>query len=204
MRIRRSSAARAIATALAVFTPVVAADTAHAQRRPGVGMGFYTYSALPTLDAEAGSVTSTTGFTESPRFAFSAMASIGLLKGRGKAWIVGVRGTALSLPIEDRCVVTAGTQGCQSRRYLERVALHTGAAVDIRSTLLRVTAGPALYTIEGGETRIGPQVRIDYASPRQSGTTPVIFLARSFMGSENGEGVGITTLGLAIRWVKKR
>ena len=120
------------------------------------------------------------------------------------AWIVGARGSIFALGNKDRCVVTPFAAGCQSRKYTERVTLLTGGAFDIRSTVLRVMAGPALYQLEDGGSRIGTVLRLDYAGPRLNGPTPTLFVTRTFLGSQGGEAVGITTLGAGFRWMRKK
>ncbi len=166
-------------------------------------MGFYTTTGLPSLDVEGGSITSTTELTESPKFALSALFTRSVAQQAKRAWIVGVRGTALSLGNWDRCSGSQGTANCQSRRFTERVALLGGGAFDIRSTVLRVMAGPVVYGVEDSPMRVGTQFRLDYSGPRLSGPSPTLFLTRSFLGSQRGQGVGITTLGAGLRWVRK-
>jgi len=64
--------------------------------------------------------------------------------------------------------------------------------------------GPSLHQVEQEGARIGTTVRADFASPRLRGSTPVLFLSRTFLGSQRGEAVGLTTLGLGFRWIRKR
>jgi len=123
---------------------------------------------------------------------------------RKSAWIVGVRGTVLSLGNSNQCVVEAGTQGCQDRRFTERAALLTGGAFDIRSTILRAIVGPALYSVQGSGLRMGTQVRIDYAAPRLRGPTPTLFFTQSMLGSQRGRSTSISTFGAGLRWVRRR
>lgn len=175
-----------------------------AQRRPGVGMGFYTYTGLLTADVEGGSVSTTSGYAEAPTFAISAHVTAPLVKFRKSAWIVGVRGTPLSLGNGNACLVLPGESGCQSRRFEERVGLLTGGAFDIRETMLRVMAGPTLYDVEDTGARIGTTLRVDFSAPRLRGPTPTLFLTRTFLGNQRGEALGLTTLGAGFRWVRKR
>jgi hypothetical protein len=197
---RTAPAAFAVLTALSLAVPT---DRVEAQRRPGVGMGFFTTTALLTGDVEAGSVNSTTVYAEAPSFAGSVLVTGPLAKGRYRAWIVGARATVLSLGHDGGCYVELPLQGCQNRRFTERVAVLTGGAFDIRSTILRVMAGPALYQVESSGARVGTQLRLDLAAPRLRGPTPTLFVTRSFLGSQRGSAVGITTLGAGLRWVRK-
>jgi hypothetical protein len=184
-----------------VLTPP---QTAGAQRRPGVGMGFYTYTSLVSADVEVGQVSSSTARVEAPTVALSATVAAPLKKMRTSAWIVAARGTALSFGNSDGCLITIGEPGCQQRRFTERLSLLTGAAIDIRSTVLRVMAGPVLYSVEQTGSRLGTQLRVDYGSPRVRGATPILFLSRSFMGSQGGREAGLTTIGASVRFVRKR
>lgn len=190
--------------ALAALSPAIPGQRAEAQRRPGMNMGFYTTTGLLTGDIEAGSVNSTTELTESPSIAAAALLTGALMKRPRRAWIIGVRGPLLSLGNSDRCVVTLGAQGCQSRRFTERGSILTGGAFDIRATIFRAMVGPALYQVEGSGVRVGTQVRLDLAAPRLRGPTPTVFVTRSMLGSQGGQGVGITTLGAGLRWVRRR
>ena len=79
-----------------------------------------------------------------------------------------------------------------------------GGAFDIRSTVLRAMVGPALYNVEGQGARLGTAVRIDFASPRLRGRTPTLFFTRTFLGSQRGEQLAISTLGAGFRWIRKR
>ncbi len=142
----RSLSTFAAFAAFAAVSLAVPQRGAEAQRRPGVPMGFYTTTGLLTLDIEAGSVTSTTELTESPRFAVSALITGPVVKQAKRAWIYRARGTALSLGNGDRC---------SGARWRNRLC------------------------------------------------DPTLFLTRSFMGSERGQAVGITTLGAGPRWVRK-
>jgi hypothetical protein len=175
-----------------------------AQRRPGVGMGFYTTTGLLTADVEAGSVSSSTVYAEAPSFAASVLVTGPLVKSRYRAWIVGARGTVLSFGHDNGCYIEPPQPGCQNLRFTERVAVLTGGAFDIRSTLVRVMAGPALYQVENSGARVGTQVRLDFAAPRLRGTMPTLFVTRAFLGSQRGSSVGITTLGAGLRWVRKK
>ena len=198
---RRSSPA--LLLALAALSIALPCHEAEAQRRPGVSTGFYTTTGLLTGEVEAGSVSSSTVLTESPNFALSALLTAPLMKGRHSAVIAGARATAFSLGHPRRCVRPLGGE-CESRRYTERGALFVGGSFDVRSTVLRGLVGPAIYQVEDGGVRIGTGARIDFAAPRLRGPTPTIFYARSFMGSERGRGVGISTFGAGLRWVRKR
>jgi len=189
--------------AIATVSLILPIQQAESQRRPGVPMGFYTTTGLLSLEVEAGSVTSTTVLAEAPSVAASLLVTGPLVMQAKRAWIAGLRGTALSLGNTDNCVRSPTVAGCQDRRFTERVALLTGGSFDIRSTVLRVMAGPALYSVQGSGTRVGTQVRLDFASPRLNGPTPALFLSRSMLGSQGGRGVGITTLGAGVRWVRK-
>lgn len=203
-RITSAVSAAIVTATIATGLFVVPQSTADAQRRPGVGMGFYTSTGLVTADVEAGSVTSTTVLAEAPSFAASFLVTGPVAKLRKSAWIVGLRVTPLSFGNNDNCVRDSPTSACQNRRFNDRISLITGGAFDIRSTILRVVAGPVLYSVEGQGTRIGTQVRLDFASPRLSGPTPTLFVTRSMLGSQGGRAVGITTLGAGLRWVRKK
>jgi hypothetical protein len=190
------------AAVLAVAVAVPALLTA--QRRPGVGTGFYTTTGLLTGDLEVGSVSSSTSFAEAPTVAMSALLTAPLRRAPRRAWIVSLRATPLGVGNGDSCVVALGVDGCLNRRFEERAALLSGGAFDIRSTVLRGMVGPALYSAEGQGARIGTVLRIDYAAPRLRGPTPTLFFTRTFLGSQRGESVGISTLGAGLRWVRKR
>ncbi len=196
--------ARMTATLVAVTLLGVPMRSADAQRRPGVGMGFYTYTGLVSAEIEAGQMSSSTARVEAPTVALSATVSAPIKKLRSSAWIVAARGTALTFGNSDGCLITVGLPGCQQRRFTERAALLTGAAIDIRSTVLRVLAGPVLHSVEETGSRVGTQIRLDYGSPRVRGATPILFLTRSFMGSQGGREAGITTIGASFRFVRKR
>ncbi len=204
MHLCRSNTAFAACTALAVLSLIVPPRRADAQRRPGQNFGFYTTTGLLTGEIEAGSVNATTEFAEAPSFAVSGLLTTRLVQRRKSAWIIGVRGTVLSLGNSDQCIVERGTPGCQDRRFTERAALLTGGAFDIRSTILRAMVGPALYDVEGSGLRVGTQLRLDYAAPRRSGPTPTLFFTRSLLGSQRGRAVGLSTFGAGIRWVRRR
>lgn len=190
-----------LAAALLALAPCAA--PLEAQRRPGVGMGFYTYTGLLTVEVEGGSVTSSTPYVEAPAFAVSGLGTAPLRRGKHRAWLAAARVTALNLGNRG-CYVMIGATGCQDVRFVERGALLTGAAIDIRSTLLRVLAGPALVSAEGRGTRLGTTLRLDYTAPSVHGSSPTLFLTRTFLGSERGTTAGLTTLGAGFRWVRKR
>jgi hypothetical protein len=189
------------AAALLALVPLVA--PLGAQRRPGVGMGFYTYTGLLSAEVEGGSVVSSSAYVEAPTLAVSGVATAPLWRGRKRAWIVGARVTPLNVGNRG-CLVLSGTTGCQDVRHEERAALLTGAAFDIRSTLLRAAIGPALVNAQGRGMRLGTVLRLDYTAPRQGASFPTLFLTRTFLGSERGESAGLTTLGAGYRWVRKR
>lgn len=191
------------AAAVAVSLSVTLPTQLVAQRRPGVGMGFYTTTGLLTADVEAGSVTSSTETARAPSFALSLLVTTGFKRVPKRAWIAGVRANALSLGNGRMCIVIPGTDSCQSPRFVERAALLAGGAFDIRSTILRAMVGPALYSVELAGTRIGTSLRVDFAAPRLSGPTPTLFFTRTFLGSQRGEAVGLSTLGAGFRWVRK-
>jgi len=176
---------------------------ADAQRRPGQNFGFFTTTGLLTGEIEGGSVNSTTEFAEAPTAAASGLLTTRVVQRRKSAWIVGVRATALSLG-NSECVSEAGSTDCLDRRFTERVALLTGGAFDIRSTMLRAMIGPVLYSVQGSGLRAGTQIRLDYAAPRLSGPTPTVFITRSALGSQRGRSVGFTTFGAGLRWVRRR
>lgn len=178
-------------------------QAASAQRRPGQNFGFYSTTGLLTADLEAGSVSSNNEFAEVPTAALSGLITTRVLQRPKRAWIVGVRGTVVSLGDTGQCLVVAGTDGCVDLRFTERVALLTGGAFDIRSTILRAMVGPALYSEQGRGARVGMQVRIDYAAPRLRGATPTLFLSRTMLGSQRGRNVGLGTFGAGLRWTRK-
>ena len=120
-----------------------------------------------------------------------------------RAWIAGVRANAIAFGNGRSCIVTPGTSSCQSPRFEERGALLAGGAFDIRATILRAMVGPALYSVERQGTRVGTSLRVDFAAPRLSGPTPTLFFTRTFLGSQRGEAVGMSTLGAGFRWVRK-
>ncbi|WP_396221007.1 hypothetical protein [Gemmatimonas sp.] len=190
----------AVSVALAVAMPTLLS----AQRRPGVGMGFYTTTGLITGEVEGGSVTSSTALASSPSFEASFLLTAPLKKMPKRAWIAGVRARALALGDNDYCSVRPEPGGCQIRRFDERAAFLAGGAFDIRSTVLRALVGPALFRVEQEGTRFGTQVRLDFASPRLSGPTPTLFYTGTFLGSQRGESVVISTIGAGFRWVRKR
>jgi hypothetical protein len=198
--LRRVVLAAATAALLAL---VACAAPLDAQRRPGVGMGFYTYTGLLSAELEGGSVVSSTAYVEAPALAVSGVGTAPLWRGRHRAWIMGVRVTPLNVGNRG-CYVEIGATGCQDVRHEERMALLTGAAFDIRSTLLRVLVGPALVGAQGRDARLGTTFRIDYTAPRQGSSFPTLFLTRTFLGSERGATAGLTTVGAGYRWVRKR
>jgi len=203
MRARVLGAVR-IAAAVSVALTVAVPALISAQRRPGVGMGFYTTTGLVTGEVEGGSVTSSTARASSPSFEASFLLTAPLKKMPKRAWIAGVRARALALGDNDYCSVRPEPGGCQIRRFDERAAFLAGGAFDIRSTVLRALVGPALFRVEQEGTRFGTQVRLDFASPRLSGPTPTLFYTGTFLGSQRGESVVISTIGAGFRWVRKR
>jgi hypothetical protein len=177
---------------------------AEAQRRPGRGTNFYTTTGLVAGEVEAGSVTSTTGQATVPAVAASVLVTAPLKRGISRAWIAGVRATPLVLGNGDACLVSPGMAGCQNRYFSERASLLTGGAFDVRSSVLRVMAGATVYSVEESGARLGPTLRVDLSGQRISGPTPSLFLTRTYLGSQGGDAVGITTLGAGMRWVRKR
>lgn len=205
MTIMRNSVRRlAKAGVAAAALLVLASLRSEAQRRPGVGMGFYTTTGLVTAEVEGGNVTSTTALAEAPTVAISGLLTVPLKKAPKRAWVAGLRVTPLGIGNGKSCYVTPDITGCQNLRFEERAALLAGGSFDIRTTVLRVMVGPSLYHVEQEGARIGTTVRADFASPRLRGSTPVLFLSRTFLGSQRGEAVGMTTLGLGFRWIRKR
>lgn len=205
MRLPFPAPSRLLTAALLIVAAAAsAAAPATAQRRPGVGMGFYTYTGLVAADVELGQVTSTTAYAESPSVTLSGVVSAPLMKLRKKALIVAARGTAFSVGNKDGCLIIPPSAECQQRRFTERLTVLTGMAWDIRESLVRLTAGPALFSVEQQGARVGTQLRLDYARPRQGSRMPTLFISRSFLGSQRGRGVGFTTLGLGIRTAKKQ
>jgi hypothetical protein len=190
----------AVAAALTVAVPSLLS----AQRRPGVAMGFYTTTGLLTGEVEGGSVSSSTALAASPTFEASVLLTAPLKRMPKRAWIAGVRARALALGDNDYCSVRPEPGGCRIRRFDERAALLTGGAFDIRSTVLRALVGPALFRVEEQGTRVGTQLRLDFAAPRLSGPTPTLFYSATFLGSQRGESVAIGTIGAGFRWVRKR
>ena len=138
----------------------VAPAALEAQRRPGVGMGFYTYTGLLSGELEGGSVVASTSLIEAPWVALSAVGTVPLLRMRKKAWIAALRVTPLNLGNRGSCYVTPETTGCQDNRFEERAAFMTGGAFDIRSSLLRVMAGPAYVGVENRDARLGAVLRV--------------------------------------------
>jgi hypothetical protein len=191
---------------LAALTALLIAPAvrAEAQRRPGVGMGFYTTTGLLTFDLEVGSLNSSTDFAEVPSFSIAGLLVAPVKRAAKRAWIAGARAEMFAYGNNDPCFVPVRGTGCQNVRFRERAMLLTGGAFDIRSSVLRVMVGPALYTVAGSGARIGPSLRLDYGAPRLRGSTPTIFVARTFLGSQRGEAVGVTALGVGFRWVRKQ
>ena len=198
------STALAVSVALSVALSVAVPALLSAQRRPGVAMGFYTTTGLLTGEVEGGSVTSSTALASSPTFEASFLLTAPLKKLPKRAWIAGVRGRALALGDNDYCSVRPEPGGCRIRRFDERAALLAGGAFDIRSTMLRALVGPALFRVEEQRTRIGTQIRLDFAAPRLRGPTPTLFYSGTFLGSQRGESVVISTIGAGFRWVRKK
>ena len=190
----------AVSVALTFAVPNAVA----AQRRPGVAMGFYTTTGLVTGEVEGGSVTSSTGLASAATFEASFLLTAPLKKMPKRAWIAGVRARALALGDNDYCSVRPEPGGCRIRRFDERAALLAGGAFDIRSTMLRALVGPALFRVEEQRTRIGTQIRLDFAAPRLRGPTPTLFYSGTFLGSQRGESVVISTIGAGFRWVRKK
>ena len=190
----------AVSVALTFAVPNAVA----AQRRPGVARGVYTTTGLVTGEVEGGSVTSSTGLASAATFEASFLLTAPLKKMPKRAWIAGVRARALALGDNDYCSVRPEPGGCRIRRFDERAALLAGGAFDIRSTMLRALVGPALFRVEEQRTRIGTQIRLDFAAPRLRGPTPTLFYSGTFLGSQRGESVVISTIGAGFRWVRKK
>lgn len=167
-------------------------------------MGFYTTTGLLSGDVEVGQVNSTTALAEVPTVALSLLATAPLMKAPKRAWIVGLRANVVGLGNGNSCFVTPDVTGCQDVRFTDRATLLTGGAFDIRSSVLRVMVGPTLYSVQGSGSRLGTTVRADLGSPRLRGSTPTLFVSRTFLGSQRGEALGITSLGAGFRWVRKR
>lgn len=194
----------ALLLAVSVALGIVVRTPLTAQRRPGMDMGFYTTTGLLTGDLEGGSVTSSTSLAESPTIAVSLLLTAPLKRMPKRAWIAGVRVNAFGLGNNGSCFITPGSGVCQDRRFEERAALLAGGAFDIRSAVLRAMIGPTLYNVEGQGARLGTAVRLDFAAPRLRGPTPTLFFTRTFLGSQRGEQLAISTLGAGFRWVRKR
>lgn len=190
----------AVFMALAVTSPTRVA----AQRRPGVGMGFYTTTGLVTGEVEGGSITSNTSLASTPSFGVSMLLTAPLKRSPKRAWIAGVRARGFGLGGSNYCAVRPEPGGCSIRRFDERGALLAGGAFDIRSTVLRAMVGPSLYQVKEQGARVGTQVRLDFAAPRLRGATPTLFYTATLLGSQRGESVVIGTLGAGLRWVRKR
>ena len=192
--------ARTVA-ALSLVTLVV--EPAAAQRRPGVSTNFFTTTGLLTADLGAGSLRSTTEIAEAPSFGASVLVTAPIVKRIRHAWIAGVRVPVLLVGNNGGCYVGTGGNGCQNLRFSERASVLAGGAFDVRTVVLRVMAGPTLYHVETSGARVGTQVHVDVAAPRLRGPTPTLFFSRSFLGSQRGEAVAISSLGAGLRWVRK-
>ncbi len=190
--------------AVCAVVAVVLPNILLGQRLPGLGTGFYTTTGLVTADVEVGSITSSSAMAEAPTVAMSVLVTAPLQRLPKRAWIVGLRANVIGFGNNDGCYVTPGTTGCQNLRFQERGAFLLGGAFDIRSTVLRTTIGPALYSVEKEGARLGTTLRVDYAAPRLRGATPTLFFTRTFLGSQRGEAVGLSTLGAGMRWVRKK
>ena len=188
---------RTIAIILSLSALVMPLQRAAAQRP------FYTTTGLLTLDVGAGSLRSNASRAEAPSFAVSLMATAPLVKRTKRAWIGGVRAPVLWFGNDDGCDATSASRACRNRRFTERATLFAGGAFDIRSTIFRVLVGPALYNVEGSGARVGSALHIDFGAPRLRGPTPILYFTRSFLGSEGGEAVGISSVGAGFRWVRK-
>lgn len=189
--------------ALSLAALVVPLQPASAQRRPGVSTNFYTTTGLLTADLDAGSLRSSTPRAETPGFTVSLLVTAPLVKRTKRAYIAGARVPVLLLGNNGDCYTTGLSRECQNRRFTERVTLFAGGAFDIRSTVLRVLAGPAVYQVEGSGVRIGTGILIDLAAPRLRGPTPTLFFSRTYLGSQGGDAVGISSVGAGFRWVRK-
>ena len=106
-----------------------------AQRRPGVGMGFYTYTGLLSGEVEGGSVVASTSLIEAPWVALSAVGTVPLLRKPKKAWIAAVRVTPLNLGNRGSCYVTPESSGCQDSSC--RFPAFTGATISQPFALTR-------------------------------------------------------------------
>lgn len=195
-----SAAFRAVYLTLTVALPSLLSG----QRRPGVNMGFYTTTDLLTGDVEGGSITSSTTQANAPLFAVSLVVTAPLKRASKRAWIAGLRATPIGLGNTASCVRATGEDGCQNGPFNERIGVLAGSAFDIRSRILRTMVGPTLYQVEGQGARIGTTVRVDFASPRLHGPTPTLFFTRTFLGSQRGRAVALSTLGAGFRWVRKQ
>ncbi|WP_396202860.1 hypothetical protein [Gemmatimonas sp.] len=204
MAISTAAVSLAVSAVVSVALSVAVPSLLAAQRRPGVAMGFYTTTGLITGEVEGGSVTSSTAQAEAPTVALSALLTAPLKRMPKRAWIVGLRATPLNVGNSGSCYIVRGSAECQNRRFEEQLQLVTGGAFDIRSTVLRVMVGPALFRVEGEGGRVGTAVRLDLASPRLRGSTPTIFYTGTFLGSQRGESLSIGTLGIGFRWLRKR
>jgi hypothetical protein len=196
--------AATLAATLCLMQTIAAPSRLTAQRRPGVNMGFYTTTDLRTTDVEGGTIISSTPSVRAPRLALSLLVTAPVKRLNKKAWIVGVRATPLVLGNTVPCVRTAGEGRCLNGRFSERLGLLGGGAFDIRSTILRAMVGPSLYHVEGKGARLGPTLRVDFATPRLHGPTPTLFFTRTYVRSERGEAAGLSSLGAGFRWVRKK
>jgi hypothetical protein len=194
---------KAVGQLLLLCALVAAPSLLSGQRRPGVNMGFYTTTDLVTGDVEGGSITPTTSQANTPRFAVSVLVTAPLKRASKRAWIAGVRATPIGLGSTAPCIRVTGDDRCQNGPFNERIGVLAGSAFDIRSTILRTMAGPTLYQVEGQGVRIGTTVRVDFGSPRLRGPTPIVFYTRTFLGSQRGRAVALSSLGAGFRWVRK-
>lgn len=192
-----------MAATVCLMLAVAMPSSVEAQRRPGVNMGFYTTTDLPTLDVEVASVGSSSRQANAPLLALSLVGTKSLKRGKKRALIAGLRATPLSAFNSVPCVRQIGSTTCQSNRFDERVGLLIGGAFDVRSTILRPMVGPTWYNVGGQGARFATTVRLDFASPRLRGPTPTAYLTRTFLGSVRGEGTALTSLGVGLRWVRK-
>ena len=190
--------------AVCLMLTVAAPSLLPGQRRPGMNMGFYTTTDLLTGDVEGGSITSTTSQASAPRIAVSVLVIAPLKRASKRAWIAGVRATPIGFGNTAPCVRVTGEDGCQNGPFNERIAVLAGSAFDIRSTILRTMVGPTLYQVEGQGVRIGTTVRVDFGTPRLRGPTPILFYTRTFLGSQRGRAVALSSLGAGFRWVRKQ
>lgn len=197
---------RRVAHPVAVCLLLTAAvsSSLSAQRRPGVNMGFYTTTDLVTADVEATTVYSSTGQLRAPQFVGALLVSAPLKRQTRRAWIAGARATPLAVRSTSPCFRTPGVTECPNGRVIERLSVMAGGAFDIRSTILRAMVGPTLHQVEGKRVRFGTTLRLDFASPRLVAPTPTVFFSRTYLGSQNGRGAALTSVGIGFRWVRKQ